>query len=130
MKLNDYNTLRAAVRETAHQLAPILHRIRRTHAALEARGITGLDLLRSRVSIPEGQLGDDGKVRDAQGNVVADFSQEKYECDALLSALVGLRAAVALLTNDQPFLQRGVVGTNWWYFVEMFVDDDQLGWLE
>lgn len=131
MKLNNYNNLKAVVRELAHQLAPLLHKAQRLQRAVEARGITGLELLRSRIVVPEGcTLGEDGKVYDAENNVVADYSAELYECNSLLSALTGLRAAVAVLAHDTEFIQRGITDTEWWYFVEMFMDDDMYGWLK
>ncbi len=117
MRLSDFYTLRALVREIAHQIVPLLNRAKRLHTTLEARGITSMDLLRSRVTIPTdeqgkplGELRSDGKVYDAQNNVIADFSAEKYECDALIAALAGLRGIGAVLVNDTAFIQRGIVG--------------------
>lgn len=133
MKLSDYNTMRALVREIAHQLAPVLNRVKRLHAAAERRGITAEQLLRSKLGIPaDWTVTQDGKVYDAESNLVGDYAEDLYDCNRLLSALAGLRALVALATNDSEFMARpGVTGQDHWRaFIEPYMDDEQIGWLE
>ncbi|GIV22130.1 MAG: hypothetical protein KatS3mg023_3881 [Armatimonadota bacterium] len=118
-----FNDVAALIRRFGHQLVDLLREVKFVHKALDGR-VTSLDLLRTRITVPEGcTLDADGKVWDGEGNLVADYSDLKYECDLVMSALAGLRAAVALLENDSEFLQRpGVVGTSHWQFVEHFLD--------
>jgi len=125
-----YNDLKALIRTLGHQLVEILRTAKRIQQSLEA-SVTSRDLLLSRISLPAGHtLQDDGKVTDPQGNIVADYSAEKYECDVLLSAFVGLRALAALLENDNNFLNRpGVRGVQHITFIERFLDWDKRGGL-
>ena len=131
MSLQNYNTVRSLVREIAHQIVPALRRAKRLHKALESRGVNADDWFQFIVQpIPRGYtLDPDNKVRDAQGNVLEDYSHERYLCDALYSAITGLRALAALLENDSAFLQRGVTGVDWLLFLEYFMDETEIGGL-
>lgn len=133
MSMNNYNTLKARVREVAHELAPILNKAKRYHRAVELRGVTAKDLLRSKFGFPADYIiQDDGKVYDAENNLVGNYAEDLYDCNRLLSALAGLRALVALATNDTSFLDRpGAMGQDHWRsFIEPYMDDEQIGWLD
>ena len=125
-----YNDLRAVMRQLANELSDLLRFAKRMHQVAET--VSALDLLRSRIPpLEPGQTLDaEGMVRDAQGNVVANYSSQLYECNALLSAFAGLRAAIAMLENDSAFLTRpGVTGVNHWNFIQQFADLEKRGGL-
>ena len=126
-----YNDLKQLMRHYANQLGDLLREIKRIHAGV-VETVSALDLLQTRIPpLEQGQtLGEDGIVRDAEDNVVADYSTMLYECNQLLSAFAGLRAAIALLENDSQFLQRpGVTGVNHWGFIQKFADWHKRGGL-
>jgi hypothetical protein len=126
-----FNDLKQLMRQYANQLGDTLREIKRIHSGV-VEGISALDLLQTRIPSPEpGQsLHPDGKVVDGDGNVVADYSRELYECNLLLSAFSGLRSAIAFLENDSAFLQRpGASGVDHWNFVQRFADWHKRGGL-
>jgi hypothetical protein len=126
-----FNDLRQLMRHYANQLGDTLREIKRIHAGV-VEGVSALDLLQSRIPpLEPGQsLRSDGVVVDGAGNPVADYSRELYECNLLLSAFNGLRAAIALLENDAAFLQRpGVSGVDHWNFIQRFADWQKRGGL-
>jgi hypothetical protein len=126
-----FNDLRQLMRQYANQLGDTLREIKRIHAGV-VEGVSALDLLQSRIPpLEPGQsLRSDGMVVDSGGNVVADFSRELYECNVLLSAFAGLRAAVAMLENDSAYLGRpGVSGVHHWDFIQRFADWHKRGGL-
>jgi hypothetical protein len=126
-----FNDLRQLMRQYANQLGDTLREIKRIHAGV-VEGVSALDLLQSRIPpLEPGQsLRSDGVVVDDAGNPVADYSRELYECNLLLSAFSGLRAAIALLENDSTFLQRpGVSGVDHWGFIQRFADWHKRGGL-
>jgi len=126
-----YNDLRQLMRQYANQLGDLLREIKRIHVGV-VEGVSAPDLLQSRIPSPEpGQtLRSDGVVVDGNGNPVADYSRELYECNLLLSAFNGLRAAIALLENDAAYLERpGVIGVDHWNFIQRFADWHKRGGL-
>ncbi len=125
-----YNDLRGLIREKAHAIIDLLRDVKRIHTMIES-SVTSEDLLRSRVTVPDGyRFDNDYKLLDERGNIVADYSKEKYECDLLISAWVGLRAIVAILEDDKQFLQRpGVLNVKHISFIERFMDWNKRGGL-
>ena len=125
-----YTELRSIMRRIANDMGDLLRFAKRMQE--QAETVSAMELLRSRIPpLEEGQtLDDEGRVKDAEGNVVADYSEWLYDCNVLLSAFSGVRAAVALLENDTEFLSRpGITGVKHWNFIQQFADLEKRGGL-